>query len=63
MRRLSTEVLIYFHCEGHGLATVNQPGQKLLRFPSGRRKVGERSDLATFSLGFLWQVVALGPGV
>lgn len=62
MHRLSTEMLIYIHCEDHGLATVTQPGQKPLRFPS-EKKVGERSYFVTFSLSFLWQVVTLGPGV
>lgn len=64
MRGLSTEMLIYIPCEDHSLATVTLPGQKLLRFPSGRKKkVGERSYFATFSMSFLWQVVTLGPGV
>lgn len=40
MRGLSTEMLIYIPCEDHGLAAVTQPGQKLLRFPSGRKKKG-----------------------
>lgn len=49
MRRLSTEMLIYIHCEDHGLATVTQPGHKLLRFPSEKRALF-RNILLEFSL-------------
>lgn len=49
MRRLSTEMLIYIHCEDHGLATVTQPGHKLLRFPS-EKKVLFCNILLDFSL-------------
>lgn len=63
MCQLSTEMLIYIHCEDCGLATVTHLDRSCSDFPLKGKKGVKRSYFATFSLSFLWQVVTLYPSV